>query len=114
MAKKSTAQDWQSAARNQFDMRFPYIVQQSDGGEKYGRDGFDFGGIAGGLAQFNAKGDAILYAIELHRRDNSLAVRVLNARDKCAEVFRREAGEVVEESEAKDSRGPVVLWGPAK
>lgn len=114
MAKKSTSRDWQDSARNQFDMRFPYIVQQSDGSEKYGRDGFDFGGVAGGLAQFNAKGDAILYAIELHRRNSTLAVRVLNAREKCAEVFRREAGEVAEEPEAKDKKGPVVLWGPAK
>ena len=96
MATKAKTQDWQAAARNQFDMRFPYIVQQSDGGEKYGRDGFDFGGVAGGLAQFNAKGDAILYAIELHRRNNTLAVRVLDAHKRCEEVFRREAGEVAE------------------
>lgn len=94
MPKKQSQHDWKASLQVEFNMRLPYIVQQSDGSEKYGRDGFDFGGVAGGLAQFNAKGDAILYAIELHRRDSSLAVRVLDARKRCEEVFRREATEI--------------------
>ena len=71
-------------------MRLPYLVQQSDGSEKYGKDGFDFGGINGGVAQFMAKGDAILFAQELRRRCPELPVRVLDTYRKCAEVFRAE------------------------
>ena len=66
----------------------PYLVQQSDGAEKHGRDGFDFGGVNGGIAQFMAKGDAILFAQELRRRQPELPVRVLNTRKKHKEEFR--------------------------
>jgi hypothetical protein len=59
-------------------MGLPYLVQQSDGNEKYGRCGFEFGGINGGVASFMNKGDAILYAQELRRRCPELAARVLN------------------------------------
>lgn len=66
----------------------PYLVQQSDGAEKYGLDGFDFGGVNGGVAKFMAKGDAILFAQELRRRCPDLPVRVLDTRKKCKEEFR--------------------------
>lgn len=69
-------------------IRLPYLVQQSDGSERWGRDGFDFGGVNGGLARFVAKGDAILYAQELRRREPQFAVRVVNLERKGEEVFR--------------------------
>lgn len=70
-------------------MRLHYLVQQSDGAEKYGRDGFDFGGVNGGVASFMAKGDAILFAQELRRRQPELPVRVLATHvRKSPEVFR--------------------------
>ncbi len=73
-------------------MGTPYLVQQSDGSEKYGRDGFDFGGINGGVAKFMAKGDAILFALELRRRQPELAVRVLvTSKRNSPEVFRSQA-----------------------
>lgn len=73
---------------NNHPLRLRYLVQQSDGSEKYGRDGFDFGGNGGGVARFLAKGDAILYAQELRRRCPDLPVRVLNTSERRSpEVF---------------------------
>jgi len=70
-------------------MRLSYLVQQSDGSEKYGRDGFEFGGVNGGVASFMAKGDAVLFAQELRRRCAELPVRVLATHQRrCPEVFR--------------------------
>lgn len=44
-------------------MCFRYLVQLAD------EFGFDFGGVnTGGVAQFVAKGDAVLFAQELRRR----------------------------------------------
>ena len=71
-------------------MRLAYLVQQSEWTDSSGReDGFDFGGINGGVASFMAKGDAILFAQELRRRCPDLAVRVLATHQRRSpEVFR--------------------------
>jgi len=74
-------------------MRLPYLVQQSEWSAQQCNersiDGFDFGGINGGVAQFMAKGDAIGYAIELKKRQPTYPVRVLcTTGKKSPEVFR--------------------------
>ena len=88
MAKKTASRDWREDSAAAWDYRLPYLVQFSDGLERFpGRTGFDFGGEGGGVAAFASKGDAVNFAIELNRRDPNRSARVINLRAKGRQEF---------------------------